>query len=216
MISSRYMFASSIASGKDGMQLRQAGDRWISVPPDYYGSVSLSWTAGGLKIMMRKAVCYVRTRDGMVKCDTDLLLPWYTEGNIFLLQDDAETVFAQIYISKTNDVSVWNEYRNTIKNEEDRILSVILEQESYFWQSLSSSVDIFETYGHLRRLMEHMEDMLESQSCHQGTIDAMNRLKHLLYKYSVRLLNHDGQSEESLDRLACDVRSLMVDERHKL
>ena len=214
MLFSKYMFASSIANGDAGMQLRQSGDRWISVPPDYHGSVSLSWMAEGVKIMMHKAVCYLRTGDKTIRCDSDYVLPWHEDEIVFLLQDDAETIFAQIDISKTDNPIVWNEYKKTIVNEEARILSDLHEQECYFWRALSSD-DLCAAYELLQRMIAEIEGMMKRQACRFDVAEVMARLKHLQYKYSVRLLNMDGQSGSSLDRLACEVRSLMVAERHK-
>lgn len=214
MLCSKYIFASSIANAEAGMQLRQSGDRWISVPPDYHGTLSLSWTTEGLKITMHNAVCYVRTGEKIVRCDSAMVLPWHTEGAIFLLEDDAETVFAQICISKTDDPAVWSEYKKTIMNEEARIISDIQEQEYYFWQALSSE-DLSAPYGLLEKKIVEVEDIMRKHTGRYDVAALLARLKHLQYKYSVRLLNVDGQSESSLDRLACEVRALMVSEKHK-
>lgn len=207
MFCAKYIFVSFIQDGADGMQWEQAGDRMISVP-GYLGSLSLAWTKKGLKITMDKSVCRVRVGEKTLMCDSELILPWQTEEAILLLHETKEAPFAKVCISKTDDPVAWDKYRNTICDREARILSDIFEQECYFWQTLDSRDNLLDAYGRLCGLIREVEDMYISTS-------VMARLKHLQYKYSVRLLNMDGQSGSTLDRLACEVRSLMVAERHK-
>jgi hypothetical protein len=164
---------------------------------------------------MHKAVCFVRTGEKMVRCDSAMLMSWNTEGTIFLLEGDAKTVFAQICISKTVDPAVWNEYKGTIMNEEVRLLSDINDQECYFWRALSSG-DLYVAYELLQKTIAQREDMMKRQTCRYDPSDVLDRLKHLQYKYSVKLLNSEGQSDEALDGTACVIRSLMVDDCHRL
>ena len=208
MLCAKYIFVSSILDGAAGMQWEQTGDRRISVP-GYLGNLCLTWTTNGLKIRMDEAVCRVRSGSETVMCDSEIILPWQAGATILLLQEDVDTPFAQVCISQTDDSAVWDEYKNTISDKEARILSDIYEQECYFWRALSSHDDFAVAYERLCALIEEVQDM-HSNPC------VLDRLKHLQYKYSVRMLNAGGQSEGALDRLACDVRSLIVDERYKL
>ena len=207
MLCTKYIFVSFIQDGADGMQWEQAGDRTISVP-GYLGSLSLAWTTNGLKVIMDKSACRVRVGEETLMCDSELLLPWQTEHAILMLHETKEDAFAKVCISMTDDPVVWNKYRNTICDKEARILSDIFEQECYFWRTLDSRDNLLDGYRRLCDLIREVEEMYISTS-------VMTRLKHLQYKYSVRLLNGDGQSESSLDRLACEVRGLMVSEKHK-
>lgn len=208
MFCTKYIFVSFIKDGANGLQWEQAGDRRISVP-GYLGYLSLAWTTKGLKITMDKSVCRVRVAEETLTCDSEFLLPWQTEDPILLLHEIKETVFAQVCISKTDDRTVWDIYKNTILDREARILSDIYEQECYFWRALAMGDDLPEAYDRLCELISDVEDT-------HSVTGVLGRLKHLQYKYSVKLLNSKGQGEEALDRTACVIRSLMVDECHKL
>jgi hypothetical protein len=214
MMCAKYIFVSSILDGVSGLQWEQAGDRRITVP-GYLGSLFLAWTTKGLKIRMDKAVCRVRVSGETIICASELTLPWKTGETILLLHDEEDTVFAQICISKTDDSVVWNEYKGTITNEEFRLLSDINDQECYFWRALSSD-DFYVAYELLQKTIAQIDDMMKRQTCCYDAAAVLDRLKHLQYKYSVKLLNSQGQSEEALDRTACVIRSLMVDECYKL